>query len=84
MKPTFEVVRGTKTQRICEIKGADFHIGRLPNLDLFIDDDRISRQHARIQRPPDGSYDLMGLRVVSSRGSTAGKLPRTSRSRCPT
>src|SRR5208282_1579095 len=53
--------RATKTQRVCEIKGADFHIGRLPNLDLFIDDIRISRPHARIQRLPDGSYDLMDL-----------------------
>ncbi len=61
MKPTLEVIRGTKTQRICEIKGADFHIGRLPNLDLFIDDIRISRPHARIQRLADGSYELMDL-----------------------
>jgi len=61
MKPTLEIVRPTKTQRICEIKGADFHIGRLPNLDLFIDDIRISRPHARIQLLPDGSYELMDL-----------------------
>jgi pSer/pThr/pTyr-binding forkhead associated (FHA) protein len=61
MKPTLEVVRGTRTQRTCEIKGADFHIGRLPNLDLFIDDNRASRPPARIQLLPDGSYELMDL-----------------------
>ena len=61
MKPTLEVIWATKTQQICEIKGTDFHIGRLPNLDLFIDDIRISRPHARIQRLPDGSYELMDL-----------------------
>lgn len=61
MKPTLEVVRATKTQRICEIKGPDFHIGRLSNLDLFIDDIRVSRPHARIQRLPDGSYELVDL-----------------------
>jgi len=61
MKPTLEIVRPTKNQRICEIKGADFHIGRLPNLDLFIDDIRISRPHARIQLLLDGFYALMDL-----------------------
>ncbi len=70
MKPTLEIVRPTKHQRICEIKGADFHIGRLPNLDLFIDDIRISRPHARIQLLPDGSYVLMDL--DSQNGSHLG------------
>jgi phosphoserine phosphatase RsbU/P len=61
MKPSLEVVQASKTQQICEIKGADFHIGRLSNLDLFIDDIRVSRPHARIQQLPDGSYELVDL-----------------------
>ena len=61
MKPTLEVIWATKTQQICEIKGTDFHIGRLPNLDLFIDDIRISRPTPACQRLPDGSYELMDL-----------------------
>lgn len=61
MKPTLEVVRAPNTQQFYEIQGADFHIGRLSNLDLFIDDIRISRPHARIQRLPDGSYELVDL-----------------------
>jgi phosphoserine phosphatase RsbU/P len=60
-KPTLEIV-GAKTDEVREIKGADFHIGRLPNLDLFIDDSRVSRPHARIQLRPDGSYELVDLK----------------------
>jgi serine phosphatase RsbU (regulator of sigma subunit) len=61
LNPTLELVRGGKTQRVYEIKGADFHIGRLPNLDVFIDDNRISRPHARVHLRPDGSYELVDL-----------------------
>jgi serine phosphatase RsbU (regulator of sigma subunit) len=61
LNPTIELV-STKTEEFYEVKGADFHIGRLPNLDLFIDDVRVSRPHARIQLRPDGSYDLVDLK----------------------
>ena len=61
MKPTLEIFLATKTQQICEIKGPDFHIGRLPNLDHVIDESRLSRPYARIQLLPDGSYELMDL-----------------------
>jgi serine phosphatase RsbU (regulator of sigma subunit)/pSer/pThr/pTyr-binding forkhead associated (FHA) protein len=61
LRPTIELV-SSKTEEIYEIKEADFHIGRLPNLDLFIDDVRVSRPHARIQLRPDGSYDLVDLK----------------------
>ena len=59
--PTLEIV-GSKTGETREIKGADFHIGRLPNLDLFIDDPRVSRPHARIVRRIDGAYELVDLK----------------------
>ena len=45
-----------------EIKGADFRIGRLASLDLFLDDIRVSRPHARIQLRPDGRYELVDLK----------------------
>lgn len=62
IRPTLEIMKGTTILRTCEISGPDFHIGRLPNLDLFIDDNRVSRPHARIQRLADGSYQLMDLK----------------------
>ena len=61
LKPTLEII-GAKTDEVREIKGTDFHIGRLPNLDLFIDDSRVSRPHVRIQLRPDGSYELVDLK----------------------
>ena len=61
MPPTLEVVQASQTVQVCEITGQDFHIGRLTNLDLFIDDIRVSRPHARIQRLPDDSYELVDL-----------------------
>ena len=61
LNPTLEIL-GSKSEVFREIKGTDFQIGRLPNLDLFINDGRVSRPHARIQLRPDGSYELVDLR----------------------
>ncbi|MGC8639011.1 MAG: SpoIIE family protein phosphatase [Isosphaeraceae bacterium] len=66
LKPVLEIV-GSKPGQVRQITGVDFHIGRLPNLDLFIDDRRVSRTHARIQLRPDGSYELVDLK---SQGGT--------------
>jgi serine phosphatase RsbU (regulator of sigma subunit)/pSer/pThr/pTyr-binding forkhead associated (FHA) protein len=61
LTPTLELIRGSKSPETFEISGADFHIGRKPSLDLFIDDIRVSRLNTRIQRRPDGSYDVVDL-----------------------
>ena len=61
LTPTLELVHGAHAPRSYQVTGADFHIGRLPNLDLFIDSLRVSRPHARIQRRSDGGYHLVDL-----------------------
>jgi serine phosphatase RsbU (regulator of sigma subunit)/pSer/pThr/pTyr-binding forkhead associated (FHA) protein len=61
VNPTLELIRGSRPAETFEISGADFHIGRKPSLDLFIDDIRVSRLNTRIQRRHDGSYDLVDL-----------------------
>ena len=61
LRPKLEIV-GTRPHRTYEIKGADFRIGRLASLDLFLDDIRVSRPHARIQLRPDGCYELVDLK----------------------
>jgi serine phosphatase RsbU (regulator of sigma subunit)/pSer/pThr/pTyr-binding forkhead associated (FHA) protein len=60
-QPTLTIV-GSKSNDVREIQGPDFHIGRLPDLDLFIDDGRVSRPHARIQLRSDGLYELVDLK----------------------
>ncbi len=59
--PTLQIV-GSKTGETREIKGADFHIGRLPNLDLFIDDPGFPAPNSRIVRRIDGAYELVDLK----------------------
>jgi len=71
--PELELV-GTKPHRTYEIKGADFAIGRLASLDLFLDDIRVSRPHARIQRRPDGCYELVDLKSQNGTQLNGKKL----------
>ncbi|QEH38429.1 Phosphoserine phosphatase RsbU [Aquisphaera giovannonii] len=61
LKPSLELVTSSG-RRTYEIAGADFHVGRLANLDLFLDNPHVSRPHARIQRREDGSYEIVDLR----------------------
>jgi sigma-B regulation protein RsbU (phosphoserine phosphatase) len=65
--PTLEVVRGGRSERVYELKGADLHIGRIPGLDVFLDDARVSRHHARVEVRPDGTSYVVDL---DSKGST--------------
>jgi serine phosphatase RsbU (regulator of sigma subunit) len=61
LNPTLELIRAAGVSETYEISGTDFHIGRKPSLDLFIDDIRVSRINSRILRRPDGAYDLVDL-----------------------
>jgi sigma-B regulation protein RsbU (phosphoserine phosphatase) len=65
--PTLELYRGGRSERIYELKGSDLHIGRIPGLDVYLDDVRVSRHHARVEQRPDGTTYLVDL---DSKGCT--------------
>ena len=73
LRPKLEVV-GSRPHRTYEIKGADFRIGRLASLDLFLDDIRVSRPHARIRLRPDGCYELVDLKSQNGTQLNGKKL----------
>src|SRR5262249_27707130 len=59
--PTLELMSGDQISRVLEIKGADFHIGRTRGSQCQLDDSKVSRNHARIERRSDGSCYLVDL-----------------------
>ncbi len=59
--PSLELMRGGLSERIFEIRGPDLHIGRTPGSDVKFNDVKVSRNHARIERRPDGSCFLVDL-----------------------
>jgi phosphoserine phosphatase RsbU/P len=59
--PTLELIRGGRTERVYELKGADLYIGRIPGLDVYLDDSRVSRHHARVEHRPDGTSYVVDL-----------------------
>ncbi|WP_165229310.1 SpoIIE family protein phosphatase [Aquisphaera insulae] len=61
LKPSLDLVT-PEGRRSVEIAGTDFHVGRLANMDLFLDNPHVSRPHARIQRRDDGSYEIVDLK----------------------
>jgi phosphoserine phosphatase RsbU/P len=65
--PTLELIRGGRCERVYELKGSDLHIGRIPGLDVYLDDVRVSRHHARVEHRPDGTSYLVDL---DSKGCT--------------
>ena len=65
--PTLELIRGGRSERVYELKGSDLHIGRIPGLDVYLDDVRVSRHHARVEHRPDGTSYLVDL---DSKGCT--------------
>src|SRR5271163_3350300 len=65
--PTLELIRDGRSQRVYELKGSDLHIGRIPGLDVYLDDARVSRHHARVEHRPDGTSYLVDL---DSKGCT--------------
>ena len=63
--PTLQLIRGGRTERVYELKGPDLHIGRIPGLDVYLDDTRVSRHHARVEHRPDGTSYLVDLESKS-------------------
>jgi sigma-B regulation protein RsbU (phosphoserine phosphatase) len=63
--PTLELIRGGRTERVYELKGPDLHIGRIPGLDVYLDDARVSRHHARVEYRPNGTSYLVDLESKS-------------------
>src|ERR1700721_4679337 len=65
LSPTLQLIRGGRTERIYELKGPDLHIGRIPGLDVYLDDARVSRHHARVEHRPNGTSYLVDLQSKS-------------------
>ncbi len=63
--PTLELIRGGRTEKVYELKGSDLYIGRIPGLDIFLDDARVSRHHARVEHRADGTSYLVDLESKS-------------------
>jgi serine phosphatase RsbU (regulator of sigma subunit)/pSer/pThr/pTyr-binding forkhead associated (FHA) protein len=59
--PTLELISGNQVSQIFEIRGADFHIGRTRGSECQLDDSKVSRNHARVERRSDGSCYLVDL-----------------------
>jgi serine phosphatase RsbU (regulator of sigma subunit)/pSer/pThr/pTyr-binding forkhead associated (FHA) protein len=59
--PTLELIRDGRVDRVFEVKGADLHIGRSSGSDVHFDESKVSRNHARVERRPDGSCYLVDL-----------------------
>jgi phosphoserine phosphatase RsbU/P len=65
--PTLELIRGGKSAQVYELKGTELSIGRVPGLDVYLDDARVSRRHARVEHRPDGTFHIVDL---DSKGCT--------------
>ncbi len=52
-------------ERVYELNGPELYIGRIPGLDVYLDDARVSRRHARVEHRPDGSCYLIDLQSKS-------------------
>jgi serine phosphatase RsbU (regulator of sigma subunit) len=63
--PTLELVRRGSTERVFEIKGPDAHIGRTPGSELQFDDQTVSKNHARVERRPDGTFYIIDLESLN-------------------
>ena len=59
--PTLELISGEQVSRVFEVKGADLHIGRTRGSECQLDDSKVSRNHARVERRSDGSCYLVDL-----------------------
>ncbi len=64
--PTLEIIHEGRIERVCEIKGTDLHIGRIPGMGVYLEDLRVSRRHALIERDPDGTSYVVDLRSKCS------------------
>jgi serine phosphatase RsbU (regulator of sigma subunit) len=59
--PILELIRCGQIDRVYEITGTDLHIGRTPGSEVRFDHTKVSRNHARVERRPDGSCYLVDL-----------------------
>jgi pSer/pThr/pTyr-binding forkhead associated (FHA) protein len=59
--PTLELLMDDQVSRVFEIRGADLHIGRTRGSECQLDDSKVSRNHARVERRSDGSCYLVDL-----------------------
>jgi len=64
--PTLELIHRGRSEGVYELRGGDLHIGRIPGLDVYLDDTRVSRHHARVEHRPDGTSYLVDLDSKSS------------------
>jgi len=72
--PTLEIIRDGRTERVCEIKAGELHIGRIPGMGVYLDDLRVSRRHALIERDPDGTCYVVDLKSKCSTLVDGAKL----------
>ena len=63
--PTLQLIRGGRTEQVYELRGPDLHIGRIPGLDVYLDDARVSRHHARVEHRPNGTSYIVDLESKS-------------------
>ena len=59
--PSLELLEDGRVDRVFEITGTDMHIGRTRGSEIQIDDTKVSRNHARVERRSDGSCLLVDL-----------------------
>ena len=61
MAPRLELVHGGRSARVIQIEANGLVIGRTPGLGLYLDDARVSREHARVECRSDGRCVLVDL-----------------------
>ena len=59
--PSLELIREGRVVRVFEITGTDLHIGRTRASEIQLEDSKVSRNHARVERRSDGSCYLVDL-----------------------
>lgn len=60
-KAYLQVVRGPGTGRLLRLDGQVLHLGREETCDLVLDDEAVSRIHARLEVTEEGQYRLIDL-----------------------
>jgi sigma-B regulation protein RsbU (phosphoserine phosphatase) len=59
--PSLELIRDGRVARVYEITETDLHIGRTRGSEIQLEDTKVSRNHARVERQSDGSCYLVDL-----------------------
>ena len=59
--PLLELVQDDQVLRVVEVTESDFFIGRATGLNLHLEETKVSRNHARIERKRDGGHYLLDL-----------------------